>query len=69
MKKAQVVQRISHPFVVRLYGVVNEEAEKCLVMELAQRSIHDLLYSDRRVLKERLIDAPDRFRQPSSDRG
>ena len=69
LKEAQVMQRISHPFVVRLYGVVNERTEKCLVMELALGSLHDLLYSDRRVLQDRLMDPPDRFRQPSSDRG
>ena len=69
LKEAQVMQRISHPLVVRLYGVVNERTEKCLVIELALGSLHDLLYSDRRVLQDRLMDPPDRFRQPSSDRG
>ena len=69
LKEAQVMQRISHPFVVRLYGVVNERTEKCLVMELAPGSLHDLLYSDRRVLQDRLMDPPDRLRQPSSGRG
>ena len=69
LKEAQVMQRISHPLVVRLYGVVNERTEKCLVIELALGSLHDLLYSDRRVLQDRLMDPPDSFRQPSSDRG
>ena len=66
LKEAQVMQRISHPFVVRLYGIVNEPAEKCLVIELALGSLHDLLYSDRSLLQDRSMDPPDRLRQPSS---
>ena len=66
LKEAQVMQRISHPFVVRLYGIINEPAEKSLVIELALGSLHDLLYSDRSLLLDRSMDPPDRLRQSSS---
>lgn len=61
LKEAQVMQRISHPFVVRLYGIINEPAEKCFVIELALGSLQDLLYSDRSLLQDRSMDPPDRL--------
>ena len=69
LREAQVMQRISHPSVVRLFGIVNEPAEKCLVMELALGPLHDLLYSDRSLLQKHRMDPPDQFRQPPSVKG
>ena len=69
LKEAQVMQRISHPFVVRLYGIVNGGAESCLVTELALGSLQDLLYSDRSDLQNRSMDPPEWLRQPSSAMG
>ena len=69
LKEAQVMQRIRHPFVVLLYGIVNEVKEKCLVMELALGSLHDLLYSKQSELQDRGMDPSNRLRRSGSVSG
>ena len=56
--------RLSHPLVVQLLGVLQEEdGGKALVTELAPGSLHDLLHADLKTLESKNLD-PTPWRSP-----
>ena len=56
LAEVRALLRLSHPLLVQLLGVLEEEGGRALVMELAPGSLHDLLYADRALLASKRLD-------------